>query len=148
MANHTITILNRNVGGSSQERGQSRIGTSNKKTSAYNKKTGKVIGVKPGAKSKAYLKAAAKVAVALAAAKVGVNIYTSVMSAATGEEMKYSNTKALANSIINPLGFIKQAIEARVISDLQIERANEQLNYQRQLTGNLVYSRKFINGTF
>lgn len=149
MANHTITIINKGSRGSQSEDDSLRIGTSEKKTSASEKKKNKPSGIKPGSKKgPKVMSAASKVLLAASIAGAGINVYSSVMSAATGEEMRYSNLKALTNSIINPVGFIARAVSAAIVGDLQVERKNQELEYQRQLTGNLIYSRKFINGTF
>ena len=141
MANHTITIISKGSRGSQGEDDSLRTGTSNKITSAAGKKKNKPSGTKP-------MSAASKVALAVAIAGTGINVYSSVMSAATGEEMRYSNLKALTNSIINPVGFVARAVSSAIVGDLTVERKNQELQYQRQLTGNLIYSRKFINGTF
>jgi hypothetical protein len=99
-------------------------------------------------KKKKDLSTLGKVAIVAAASKITTDIYASIASAATGEEMKYNNIKAFTSSIINPVGFVKQAVEAATTQRLIVSRQNQQLQYQQQLTGNLVYSRKLINGTF
>lgn len=149
MANHTITIINKGSSNAQSQNNNSRMESSDKKTSASSKKKNKSSAIKPGTKKiPKGIKAGAKIAAAMAITQAGINIYADTLSAATGEEMRASNIKTMAGALINPIGFGLKYLEASTLGDLRVQRANQQLNYQRQLTGNLVYSRKFINGTF
>ena len=82
------------------------------------------------------------------ATRIGVNTYATIASAATGDEMKYSNLQSLANAVTNPVGFAATVIKQSVLERMVVARQNESLNYQRQLTGDLVYSKKFNTGAF
>jgi hypothetical protein len=78
----------------------------------------------------------------------GVNVFTTINSAASGEEISNNNLKAATNLILNPVQSARDILVQRFLGDLRVQRQNESLNYQRQLTGNLVYSKNFNNGTF
>lgn len=78
----------------------------------------------------------------------GVEAFTTINAAATGNEISNNNIKTRANIILNPLSTARDIIIESYLGNLRVQRQNETLNYQRQLTGNLVYSKTFNNGTF
>lgn len=151
MANHTITIINRGQGSnnSSVEKRNSKTSSTNKFT---NKKNQTKSNIAISGKTKALLKRLSPVGsagISLAVAtRIGVNTYATIASAATGDEMKYSNLQSLANAVTNPVGFAATVIKQSVLERMVVARQNESLNYQRQLTGDLVYSKKFNTGAF
>lgn len=140
MANHTITVINKNSGSGKSYEGSSK-NKKKKNTSAlelYKLKKQKFAG----------LKTAGKIGIALAVATTGANAYFSIAAAATGENIKYNNYKAMLSGLLNPVGLAANMIKRATVDQLSIDRQNISLNYQRQLTGSLVYSQKFNNGTF
>lgn len=75
-------------------------------------------------------------------AKRVVDIYASVQIAKTGEKMQWRNNKQLMNVVANPIGFMKSAVwENGYLRNLEIARENVMLEYNRQLTGDLIYSK-------
>ena len=79
-------------------------------------------------------------------AKTVVDIYASVQTAKTGEKMKYHNMKQTMNIIANPIGFMKSAIwEQGYLRNMEVSRENIMLEYNKQLTGNLIYSKNTQN---
>lgn len=141
MANHTITVVNRGSGGRRESN-----------TSSKNKFKNKQVDLKVFNKTKSFASRLSKVggvaAAAAITARVGINTYANISSAATGDEMRYSNLQFITNSITNPIGFVSSMLRASLVDSLRINRQNESLNYQRQLTGDLSYSKKFNTGAF
>ena len=151
MANHTITIINRGSTNttSSMQRSDSRTSATNRQANKNTKVTQSMwTSGKTNALAKRMSTVGAKAIGAALMVRIGINTFATVGSAATGDEMRYSNMQALTNMITNPLGFATNTIKQSIINGLIIERQNESLNYQRQLTGELVYSKKFNTGAF
>lgn len=146
MAKHTITIINRGGDGSKSKtsattnKKKSGVSGKNKQNLSFGKK-----GLGKGLKAAGGL---AYVYAAIKATKIGVNIYASVNSAATGEELNNNNLLAFANAFFNPVGFAKDVVVQNVLGNLVVQRQNRALEYQRQLTGNLSFSKNFNDGTF
>jgi hypothetical protein len=79
----------------------------------------------------------------------GVNLYSDVMQAKTGDSIKYHNLRQGVSRITNPISYLKQSIwEYGYLEPMRIDRQNESLNYNRQLTGNVIYSGKYQKGVF
>jgi hypothetical protein len=79
----------------------------------------------------------------------GVGIYTSVMEAKTGNSMVYSNTRNRVSMILHPMSYgIKKIWDYGVLERLRVARENESLNFSRELTGNLIFSKNYNNGVF
>jgi len=75
-------------------------------------------------------------------AKMIVDIYANVQTARTGEKMKYRNMKQAMNVIADPVNFVKSALwENGYLRNLELTRENTMLEYNRQLTGDLIYSK-------
>jgi hypothetical protein len=140
MANHTITVINKNARSSNSENNGSRS-KKKKATSSSEKFAMKYLKVNK-------LKSSSKLALALATVSSVTSGYFSIAAASSGEEMKYNNYKATLGAVLNPVGFLSNYVKRATIDEQKINRENTSLNYQRQLTGNLVYSQKFNNGTF
>ena len=78
----------------------------------------------------------------------GIDIYATINEAATGETLRANNLRAQSNALLNPVSFVtKYAVES-FLGNLRTKRINESLDYQRQLTGNLAFSKNFNDGTF
>lgn len=169
MANHTITIVNSNVAAPSASQGPvANNQVQNKPTSAQKQ----FMSNKQGSPTKSVLKwvniakninvsgaismmgggaamAMATIKTSASVAQSGVNIYASYQEAKTGEKIKYDNMRAIANYIVNPMSYVKQSIwDYGVIRNMELKRENETLNYQRQLTGNVIYAKNYNNGSF
>lgn len=140
MANHTITVINKNTGSGGSGGAGSRT-KKKKETSTLEK-----FKMKNIRKDKA--KALGAAAIASAVVSTTANTFFSIAAASTGEEMKYSNYRASLGAVINPVGFMVNYVKRATLDEQKIDRQNISLNYQRQLTGSLVYSQKFNNGTF
>jgi hypothetical protein len=140
MANHTITVINKNAGSGGSGGGGSKS-KKKKSTSSLEKFKMKNIRIDK-------IKATGTAAIAAAVISSTANTFFSIGAAATGEEMKYSNYRATLGAVINPVGFMANYVKRATLDEQKIDRQNISLNYQRQLTGSLVYSEKFNNGTF
>jgi hypothetical protein len=152
MAQHSITIINRNVGTSDK-----KTESKDKKTSAKNKSLNGGVSNrnKPMVKnnknikiSKDFISGGLAVAAAVGIARTSINIYASVGDAATGNSIYYNNLRTKANAVLNPIGFVKEVTAQAILGNLRVQRENTALDYQRQLTGNLAFSRKTSSGTF
>lgn len=78
--------------------------------------------------------------------KQGINVYASLQSAKTGERMKYHNMKQGASAFFNPIGFVKNMVwENGILRNMEVARENIMLEYDRQLTGDLIYSKNTQN---
>jgi len=165
MANHTITIINQgggtqSGGSSNSQRTQSRTSSGTHFKSKSSNIGRKIIqGVRVGrtlniGSAAGMFGGGVGIAIAIGqevanAAKQGANLYANVMSAKTGEMMRYSNFKNKVNMVTNPFGVAKQAIwDYGVLESMKIARQNETLNYDRQLTGNLILAKNYNNGSF
>ena len=79
--------------------------------------------------------------------KVG-NFIIDINTAKTGETMRANNQRQTLNAMLNPLNLAKKAFwEEGYLRNLQIARQNASLEYERQLTGNLIYSKNLRNDT-
>lgn len=159
MAKHTITIINKGGGGKGSDDSTRRISYKKPKTSATTKSSN--AGVSRRNKSnlvvnktnlisnvKGMAAGIASAYGALKLAQTGINIYATINAAATGEEITNSNLKTFYASSINPLSFGKDFAIQSFLGNLRNQRVNRSLEYQRELTGNMVYSKNFNNGTF
>ncbi len=170
MANHTITIVNRmgggGAGGGDGTARQSNVSKTNSATSIKkkledknSKKSGILKAIKIGrnlnvGSAVGLMGGGAGMAVAVAqemgsTLRQGTDLYANYMTSRTGETMRYHNLKQRVNVLTKPVSFAKQAIwDYGVVAPMEIARQNENLNYQRQLTGNMVFSKTFQNSTF
>jgi hypothetical protein len=157
MARHSITVVHRTTGGSGSS-STAKTEKKDKKTSAknefkwsglsnYNKQSTKNNKTFLELKT-ARMMGAIKAFATIEGVKAGINISTTIASAATGNEIRYNNMRVAANFLMNPVGFIGQVIPQQVLGELRVERQNRALEYQRQLTGNIAFSRKTSTGTF
>jgi len=74
-------------------------------------------------------------------ASKGVDIYTQIQTAKTGEVMKYRNIQKAKSALLNPVGFMVDMYWSNgYIKNMEISRENIKLNYDRKLTGDLIYS--------
>lgn len=161
MAKHTITIIQRGrggSGGSGDESDQKKLTYTPKKTASTKKiaepkvsqfnaqnfvyKKSSILPFVKSAAGLISLKAAQKLI------STGVNVYTTINEASTGETMNNSNLRSAAQLITNPLSVAKDAVIFNFLERRRVSRSNEELNYQRQLTGNLAFSKNFNDGTF
>lgn len=75
-------------------------------------------------------------------AKTALNLSYDLGLASTGETMLYHNKRQTMEALMNPRKFIEQAVwQEGILRNLEIARQNTALNYERQLTGNLYYSK-------
>lgn len=162
MAKHTITIIQRGRGGSgggSGDDSEQKKLTYNPKRTASTKKIAEPKVSQYNAQNFVYkkssvlpyIKSAAGLISLKAAQKListGVNIYATINEASTGESMNNSNLRSAAQLVTNPLSVAKDAVIFNFLERRRVSRANEALNYQRQLTGNLAFSKNFNDGTF
>ena len=71
------------------------------------------------------------------------------MEAKTGNSMVYSNTRNRVSMILHPMSYgIKKIWDYGVLERLRVARENESLNFSRELTGNLIFSKNYSNGVF
>lgn len=79
----------------------------------------------------------------------GTNIYFDYMTASSGEEMRYQNKKNFLNLVLNPISTGKKFIwDYGILETQRVARQNEMLNYNRQLTNNVAFSRSMQKGQF
>lgn len=168
MAHHSITVRNVNSGGnnSSSQNKNPKVINFGKRTSATtqfrekNNLGNKVLrGIRIGrtlnvGSAVGMLGGGAGMAVAvgqevIATMKAGTNFYADVMKAKSGETMLYHNFKQGINMMTNPLGYVKEYAMARfVYGPLETNRKNQELDYNRRLTGNLIHSKAYYNTMF
>lgn len=160
MANHTITIINNGnaSSGRSGSANQNQSSTSargqfiTKKRPMFrwaemDKEFGS--GSNPSTMGSGAVVAMASIKLTGAMVQTGINIYASYQEAKSGEKIKYDNMRAVTNYIFHPMSFVKQSIwDYGVIRNMELKRENETLNYQRQLTGNVIYAKNYNNGSF
>lgn len=154
MAKHTITVIHRNANGSNKTKVQS----TQKKTSSTNKTQDNGVSKKNKQQTisikkmfhpyKSFISGSVAATVAIAMVKSSINIYAGIGDAATGNSLYYNNLKSRASLVLDPFGSIKEIASQAITGNLRLQRENTALNYQRQLTGNLAFSRKTSNGTF
>ena len=152
MAKHTITVVHRTVGGSA------RTENKNKRTSGNTKQGSNGISnkSKPGmAINSSFASHFGKFAKSFFAYKAivktveeGVSLYSSVYEASSGESIRSNNLKTQASILLDPLNFATSMAKQSFLNNLRINRANQALNYQRQLTGELAFSKSLNDGTF
>jgi len=164
MAHHSITV---NGAGSSQQQSSSQVGRSRgssssarqfeKKSNNGLKNTLKFINVTSslnfgGAISMMGAGPAMAISTANTVAntvKKGVNLYATIREAQTGETMRYQNLKTRTGFITNPIGFAKQSLwDYGYLARERISRENQKLQYDRQLTGDVIHSRIYQRGSF
>ena len=79
-------------------------------------------------------------------AKQGIDVIATIQSAKTGERMKYHNIKQGASAFFDPIGFVKSMVwENGILRNMELARENIMLEYDRQLTGDLIYSKNTQN---
>ena len=148
MANHTITIVNKSDGGEiTKPGGKNNVDDKIKKSLFKNI----ISGVKTGRSllSMGTLKKVAPIFVALQAAKVITDFSANYMEAKTGDSMRFHNMKSMAGFLANPFSTAKTLIwDYSIIEPMRLARQNESLNYDRQLTGNVIYSGNKQKGVF
>ena len=162
MANHTITVKSRHKGGTGGAGGKGGlIEKTGKKTSTLeffqNKNS---LGAKTirGIQMARQLNVGAAVSsmgggasMALAVAqeagsmlRQGFNIYASIMEAKSGETMRYHNLRQGVRAMTQPISFLKTGLfDYGIVAPLQINRQNQMLEYDRQLTGSLINGRLY-----
>ena len=152
MANHTITVINKSGGGSGNGGGTKPNGKTNQKDKMEkieNKKRvngvrliRNIIRMNPIAMLPA-------LALTMEVAQRTINMTTNILEAKTGNAMRYGNIRATASILTNPFGALKKTIwDGLIIQPMVIARQNETLNYDRQLTGNVIYSGNKQKGVF
>lgn len=154
MAKHTITVIHRSVG----ESNKSKVQSKQKKTSSLNKTQSGGVSKKNKQqtasvsksfqKYKQYLSGGLAAAAAVKLAQTSINIYAGIGDAATGNSLYYNNLRSKASLILNPISSVKEIATEAILGNLRIQRENRGLDYQRQLTGSLAFSRKTSSGTF
>jgi hypothetical protein len=152
MAKHTITVIHRTMGGNSRVESKIKNTSAQKKTS-----TSKIANkVKPSAiVEKPETNNMLKFSKGLIAYKAitksiqqGVNIYATIYEASSGEYMRTSNIRAKANALLNPISYLQTVAVQSFLETKRVSRFNQSLEYQRQLTGELAFSKSLNNGTF
>ncbi len=153
MANNTVEVIYRKLSESGgHEDKESKITSV---SNMFNKKiapkapvgSGNKLGMKlmSGAKKLAPLMLAKAV---LKTAEKGVNIYSTVMMAKSGDTIQYENLNKKMSLIANPGAFAKKAVwEYGILEPMKVARENEKLEYNRQLTGSLIYSKRNQSNT-
>ena len=163
MANHTITVINQGGSGNGgNSKGDGNVTKNGKSSSIIRHLEKKSMGQKvvngirisKRLSNGRILPTGSIPALAIATATVagigvGINIYSSIGNAKTGETMKYHNLKQGYNLFAKPFSYAKKAVwDYGYLAPMRIARQNETLNYDRQLTGNLILSKNYNNGTF
>lgn len=153
MAKHTITIIHRTTGSTKENITHKTSKTSSTKKVSVNtvSKSNKQNVNYQKVFSSPVSKYAAGLLSIQGAKKLissGINIATTINEASTGEALNNNNARAMTGLLLNPLDFAKEAIVFNFLQSRRVSRANESLNYQRQLTGNLAFSKNFNDGTF
>lgn len=150
MANHTITVVTKGCGGGDNNNGGSGKNNIKNKIDKIGNKS-KVNGVVLF-KNLMRMNPIAMIpslSLAMEVAQRSVNMTTNILEAKTGNTMRYSNIRATASILTNPVGALKTAIwDYGIIKPMEIARQNEALNYDRQLTGNVIYSGNKQKGVF
>lgn len=152
MARHSITVVHRTTGSSSNTERQDKPTSARRNISSSGVSRRNVQSTRT---QRTYLEnkvgqlaGAAKAMISVKAIEASINVYTTVASAATGDQIKYNKLKVGAGALMNPLGFIAQVAPQQILGELRVQRQNRELEYQRQLTGNIAFSRKTSTGTF
>ena len=79
----------------------------------------------------------------------GTNLYFDYMTASSGEDMRYQNKKNLIGLMVNPVSTAKKFFwDYGILETKRIARQNEMLDYNRQLTNNVAFSRSMQKGQF
>lgn len=152
MARHSITVVHRTIGSSSNTERQDKPTSARKNISSSGVSNR---NIQSTTNNKTYLQSrinkligAGLAVAAIKTSQLSINIYSSVGEAATGNSLYYDNLKSKANLILNPISSVKEITTQAVLGNLRLQRENRALEYQRQLTGNLAFSRKNSTGTF
>ena len=163
MANHSIALTFQKIKDSQNENSVHRtykktsaVEQFTKKSSSSNGLGGNVVkGIRTvrtfntTASLGAFGGATSAIAIAQEATRVastGIDIYTQIQTAKTGEVMKYRNMQKAKSALLNPVGFIKDMYWSNgYIRNMELARENIKLEYDRQLTGDLIYSRNTQN---
>lgn len=166
MANHTITVYDKRGFTQNDLNKNSNVGLGGKQTSAKNQFGGSKKPIKNIARGinivshfnvgGALSMMNSGVGVVLSGIQTvgstiqrGVNIYSSFMEAKTGEIMRYNNLRAKVSAYVHPIDYLKRGVwDYGVIQQMKINRQNEELNYNRELTGNIIYSKSYNKGIF
>ena len=152
MANHTITVINKsggsgNGGGGTKPSGKTNQKDKMEKIGDKKKVNGvrlfrNIIRMNP-------IAMLPTLQLSMEVANQGVNMVTNILEAKTGNTMTYNNIRAKSSILTNPVGAIKTAVwDYGIIKPMQLARQNETLNYDRQLTGNVIYSGNKQKGVF
>ena len=154
MAKHSITIYNRLEGEGTAEKTQKTTAATTilLSTKVSNKNMPAVATFRSASPTvKRFATFGGSLAVFQATKKIiqtGVNVVATINEAATGDAIASNNARAKANLILNPISSARDIIIESYLGNLRVQRQNRSLEYQRQLTGNLAYSKSFNNGTF
>jgi len=82
-------------------------------------------------------------------AQKGVNFFTKLDEAKTGNKLRNYNINQRTNMIVNPFAYAKKGIwEYGVVQPMVVNRQNEMLMYDRRLTGNIIYGEGKQKGIF
>lgn len=151
MANHTITVINKSGGngngGGTRAKGKTNFEDGINKT--FSKRAINGIQTAKGVSTLSILKKVAPAFLTLEMVKTGINLTTNILEAKTGNTMRYSNIRSAVSLISNPLSMGKTLIwDYGIIQPMVLARQNENLNYDRQLTGNIIYSGNKQKGVF
>lgn len=151
MANHTITVVTKGGGGGggggTKAKGKTNFEEGINKT--FSKRAVNGIQTAKGISTMGMIKKIAPAFLTLEVAKTAINMTTNILEAKTGNTMKYNNIRSAVSLITNPLSFGKALIwDYAIVQPMIIARQNEALNYDRQLTGNVIYSGNKQKGVF
>lgn len=143
MANHTITVVTKGGGGGGGKNNiKDKIDKGNKNKINGVRLIRNIMKANP-------ITMIPALALTMEISKTAINMTSNIFEAKTGNTMRYSNIRATASMITNPFGALKTAIwDYGIIKPMQIARQNETLNYDRQLTGNVIYSGNKQKGVF
>ena len=151
MAKHTITVIHTTVGGKSKIQKKEKKTTAKGKTSkggVSDRNKPMTLSYKDFPFLKSFIPGAITAVGSIKLAKAAIDVFSTIGDAATGNSLYYNNIKSKANLVLDPLGSIKEIALQSIVGNLRIQRENISLEYQRQLTGSLAFSRKTSNGTF
>lgn len=155
--NNTITVINRNEG---NDNNSSTYKRSNSKVSAHktfatknfssNGLGGNIFkNIKTATKFNAIAELSRSVpaiAIAVGSSKATYKIYKTIDVAKSGEAMKWRNLDQNISALVRPINYFKTAIyNEGYLRNLQLSRQNEMLEYNKKLTGSLVYSQLYQN---
>jgi hypothetical protein len=152
MAKHTITVIHKTVGGNARAENKNKKTSGDKKNSNSSNvkkiKPGMAINKTLGSHFDKFAKGFFTYKIISKSIQEGVNLGSTIYEAASGETIRASNIRAQSNILFDPLGFATSVAKQSFLGNLRINRANQALNYQRQLTGELAFSKSLNDGTF